>query len=260
MNSITSDQRRQYNRLVADAARKALTAAGSDKDSLQRLFGRGGEFQEYLATGIRQFGSKQPDYTLAKSILGTDFITAEEIMTARPDVVYSPEQIAQLAATIPSETTLALLKENGYGLMPQPPQASSLLAIRAAKSGHFYSKTGGWYEGVPFAQNDLTGTRWLAIKKTPVNGSLSKTWGDQVKLITNVEYVPNAAEASWFITIFFDVRGVRLFENMYVRTSSIGSGGDRVNVGGFDAWGLGVGNDWDGSRNDVLGLACARKF
>jgi hypothetical protein len=181
-------------------------------------------------------------------------------MVARPDVVYSPEQIAHLAATIPSEEVLRSLKENGYGLMPQPPKALSLLDIRSTKPAHFYSKTGGWYESVLFAQNDLTGTGWLAIKKTQVANSTNKNWSDQKKIITNAEQVPNAAETSWFITIFFDVRGVRLFENMYVRTSSLDSDGYLVSVGDFGAKGLVVSDVWDHTCHVNLGLACARKF
>lgn len=260
MNTITSDQRRQYNRFTSDGARKALATVNPDKDGLQQLFARGDEWQDYLVAGVRKFTSKILDYSVAKSILGGDFITAEEIITARPDIVYNDQQIAQLAATIPSETTLALLKGYGYGLMPQPPQALSLLAVHAAKSIHFYSKMDGWYESVPFAQNDLTSIGWLAIKKTPVNGSMNKNWDEQNKLITSAEYVPNAAETSWFITIFFDVRGTRLFKKMYVRTSSVDSDGDRVYVGHFDAQGLSVNLDWDSNHYSSLGLASARKF
>ncbi len=260
MNSITSKQRTQYNRFVADGARKALTTVNPDKEGLQQLFARGDEWQSYLVAGIRQFSSKTPDYSVAQSILGKDFITAEEIMVARSDVVYSPEQIVELAATIPSQETLALLKGYGYGLMPQPPQTLSLLVIRASKPNHFYSKTGGWYEQQAFAIDDLTGTGWLAIKKTPVNGSTNKNWGEQNKLLTNAERVPNVAEMSRFITIFFDVRGVRLFENVYVRTSSIDSDGYHVGVGYFDAKGLGINYNWVSRRSGSLGLASARKF
>ncbi len=260
MNKITSDQRRQYNRFTSDGARKALAAVGPDKEGLQRLFARGGEWQVYLEAGVRQFTRKQADYTLVQSILGDNFITAEEIMAARPDVVYSPEQIAQLAGTIPSEAVLSSLRENGYGLMPQPPKTLSLLKVRSARPAHFYSKEGGWYADQKFAKDDVTSTGWLAVKKTPVTGSTNRNWDEQIKLITSAEYVPNAAEVSWFITIFFDVRSTRLFEGFYVRTYSIDSDGHRVFVGDFDARGLIVGGHWGGHCLSDLGLASARKF
>ena len=53
--------------------------------------------------------------------------------------------------------------------------------------------------------------------------------------------------------------GERLFENVYVRTSSLDSDGLRVYVGHFDAGGLRVGYIWDDYRSAYLGLASARK-
>ena len=260
VSPITSEQKQHFEKILARAKKRARKETNPGRDGMQRLFARGGEFEEWFVAGFSRFTAKLPDYTLAKSILGGDFITAEEIMVARPNVVYSTEQIAKLAETIPSEDILRSLKENGYGLMPQPPKAMSLLAIRSAKSAHLYSRTEGWYANQKFAQNELTGTGWLAVKKTSVNGSTNKNWDEQNKLLTNAEYVLNAAETSWFITIFFDVRGVRLFEKGYVRTSSLDSDGNHVIVGSFDAEGLGVSGIWGSRRGDILGLASAWKL
>ena len=134
---ITSEQKRHFDSILARAQKRARKEVNQDREGMQRLFARSGEFENWYVAGILRFTAKLPDYMLAKSILGGDFITAEEIMVARPDVVYSPEQIAELAATIPSETTLALLKGYGCGLMPQPPQTRSLLEVRASKPDHF---------------------------------------------------------------------------------------------------------------------------
>jgi hypothetical protein len=64
---------------------------------------------------------------------------------------------------------------------------------------------------------------------------------------------------SWFITTYFEVRGTRLFEGVYVRTSTLDSFGQHVLVGLFDSAGLRVDEDWDGDRNDLIGLSAARK-
>jgi hypothetical protein len=258
--SITDDQRKQYKRFVEDAGDRGLKEVNPDKDGLQRLLEKGGGFQTYIIAGIKRFTAKAPSYDLAHTILGNDFITAEEIMSARPGIVYSAEQISKLADTIPSEEVLRSLKDSGYGLMPQSPSEESLLDIRAIEPALFYRKTGGWFEDQKFARNDRTGTGWLAIKKTPVDGSTSKNWDEQNKLLSKIERVPNAAETSWFITTFFKVRGVYLFPNVYVRTSSIDSDGGRVDVGHFHAKGLIVDDDWGSGRGDGLGLASARKF
>jgi hypothetical protein len=63
----------------------------------------------------------------------------------------------------------------------------------------------------------------------------------------------------WFITTYFEVRGIRLFEGVYVRTSSLDSDGSRVGVGGFDALGLAVVYWSDDDRDGSIGLSAARK-
>jgi len=246
--------------MVALARAHVVQEINPDHAAYQRLFGRQGELNTGLTVLVRRLMREVPTYALAKAVLGGDFITVGEIMAARSDISYSHEQVAKLAATIPSEDVLRSLKENGYGLMPQPPRALSLLDIRSAKPAHFYPKTGGWYADVEFARDDLTGTGWLAVRKTPVNGSLGRNWNEQNALLSSDERVPNAAEASWFVTTFFDVRGVRLFERVYVRTSSLSSGGGCVHAGGFDAEGLIVDSFQGGNRFAALGLAPAWKL
>ena len=239
--------------------RAQYNGAGLDEDAAQRL-NESKPFAAYLAEGIRRYSAKQPDYTLAQSVLGTDFITPEEIAKAR-GVVYSPEQIESLANTIPPEDTLRWCRDNGYAIMAAPPTAMSLLDVRSLHAGHFYSKEGGWYSKDPekFSRDDKTTSGWLAIRKDIVPKSTSKNWNEQQALLSGVEYVPNAAEMSWFVTTYFEVRGIRLLERIYVRTSSLDSDGHRVNVGDFDAKGLDVYSYWGDLRNGPLGLASARK-
>lgn len=195
-------------------------------------------FAEYLLAGICRFSAKAPDYGLAQSILGADFITSEEVTKARPSIVYTVEQITALAESLPSEDMLKWCKENGYAVMPVPPTAMSTLDVREIQSAHFFSKIGGWYADQKFAREDKTSFGWLMIKKMPVSNSTSKTWNEQNKFLSALEKVPNTAEMSWFITTYFETRGIRLFERVYVRTSSLDSDGRRVSVGLFDAGGL----------------------
>lgn len=232
--------------------------AGLEEDSAQILNEHPG-FAAYLLTGIRRFSTKAPDYTLAQSILGADFITPEEVSSARTSIVYTDEQITALAETLPPQDVLKWCKCNGYAVMPAPPNAMSLLDVREIQSAHFYSKTGGWYSDQKFAREDKTSSGWLAIRKTPVPNSTSKNWKEQGELLSALEHVPNAAEMSWFITTYFEVRGTRLFESIYVRTSSLNSVGDRVRVGGFVPVGLVVAYYWRGNRYEDLGVSSARK-
>ncbi len=145
MNSITSDQRRHYNRFTQDGARKALTFVSPDKDGLQRLFGRGKEWQDYLIAGIARFTAKMPDYGLAESILGADFITPEEVAKSRKGVAYTDDQLSQFGDTVPSQEVLEWCRDNGYMLIAGPSRPMSLLEVRSLKKDYFYSKEGGWY-------------------------------------------------------------------------------------------------------------------
>jgi len=256
---------------ASETFRAQYNKAELDEDSAQRLNEHAG-FAAYLLAGISRFRALAPDYALAQSILGADFITPEEVTKARPSIIYTGGLITALAESLPSEDMLKWCKDNGYAVMPAPPTAMSLLYVREIQSAHFCSKAGGWYSDQEFAREDKTSFGWLAIKKTPVANSTSKSWTDQNKLLSALEQVPNAAEMSWFITTYFEVRGIRVFGGVYVRTSSLDSVGNRVNVGYFldsvgnrvsvgyfDSGGLNV-NGWNGDiRLAYIGLSAARK-
>ena len=243
---------------ATETFRAQYNKAGLNDESAQILNEHPG-FAVYLAEGIRRFSAKAPDYGLAQSILGADFITPEEVAKARPSIVYTNEQITALAESLPPQDVLKWCKENGYAVMPVPSKAMSLLDVREIQSAHFHSKTGGWYADQKFAREDKTSFGWLAIRKTPISNSTSKIWNEQGKLLSALERVPNATELSWFITTYFEVRGVRLFECIYVRTSSLNSAGSRVYLGYFDADGLFLNYRWDDYRDGLIGLASARK-
>lgn len=265
---ITSEQGKQFKRFVEDAGDRALKELNPDKDGLQRLFMRGGEFQTYVLAGVARFTSKLPDYTEARSILGKDFISADQIATAR-GVIYTEDQQIALGKSLPDKATLEAIRDAGMFLVAGPSTAMSVLDIRALHPDYFYSKgpdqdDSGWYDDndEKFATADkVEALIWLAFRKEPVEDSLSKNWEEQKALVAEPLYVPNAAEATWGLTTYKAVNDVFLLEDdIYVRPSSLGSVGGRVIVGNFDAKGLYVLFYWDDNRIDVVGLASARKF
>ncbi len=258
---ITSDQQKQYKRFVEDAGNRGLKEVNPDKDGLQRLFEKGGEFQTYIVAGIARFTAKAPNYDLAKTILGKDFISPEEIATAR-GLTYPDEQLAKFDDTLPAQEALEWCRDNGMMLVAGPPKSMSFLDVRSVKADYFYSKEGGWYseKAQKFAKNDKAETVWIAFRKEPVADSLNKNWTEQSDLVSEPMLVPNAAEAVWCLTTYKAVRGVYLLPNLYVRTSSRDSDGHHVVVGSFDDRGLNVDYIWDYGRDDYLGLASARKF
>lgn len=260
---ITSEQQDQYRRFVEVAATNALKEGNPDRDGLQRLFGRGGEFQAHVLEGILRFSAKEPDFVLARSILGNDFIAPEEIAAARSGIVYVAEDLDELERTLPPQAELEWLRDNGFMLAAKPPQSKtrSLLEIRELKPDYFYTSTGGWYSNdrERFAREERTGNGWLKLRKGPVPNSMRKNWNEQQSLLSGIEYVPDSAQVAWGVTTYHAVRGVYLFPRVYVRTSSLGSDGHRVDVGCFGAKGLYVNRSWDDYRDDSIGLASARK-
>jgi hypothetical protein len=214
-------------------------------------------FAEYLRMGISLFSKERPEYFLVRPALEADFITPEEINKAYPDVVYADAQIAHLVRSLPSIGELKWRKQFGYAVMPAPPKAMSLLDIRANNVNDFYSRSGGWYAGRRFASDDETSPGWLAIKKTPVVNSFNREWDSQKRLLLPSERIPNVAEMSWFITTYFAVRGVRLFQDVFVRTSSLESDRGPVHVGLFASKGLRV--NYSGAQicDGDIGLSAA---
>jgi len=259
---ITSDQTKQLNRFVEDAVNRALKNINPDKDGMQRLIERGGEFQAYVVAGIKRFTAKVPNYDLARTILGKDFISPEEVAKFRKGIFYTDEQLARFGDTLPAQDILEWCRDNGMMLVAGPSSAMSLLDIHNLKPDYFYSKKDGWYaeDHQLFSRNDKVESVWIAFRKEPVAGSLSKNWAEQSGLISDPMSVPNAAEAVWCLTMYKAVRGVYLLPNLYVRTSSLDSDSLRVIVGFFDAEGLDVADYWDGSCSGLLGLSAGRKF
>lgn len=248
---------RQFMTVVAAVYDKAELT----DEAAQLLNERGDELKAGLRDLIARLSTKAPDYSVAREILGNDFVSPEEIAAVRPGVVYNPKQLLELGNTVPSREVLEWCRDNGFMVVAGPARPTSLLDIRELERSHFYSKEGGWYaaDSETFARNDKATCRWLMLRKEPVPGSTSKTWDEQQKLLSSLEVTPNVAEQVWGMTTYKAVRGVYLLPSIYVRTSSVDSSGFRVNVGDFDGDGLGVGHWNDHVRSGHLGVSSSRK-
>jgi hypothetical protein len=209
-----------------------------------------------------------PDiYTCARTILGPDFISPEEIAVAR-DLVYADEQLGYLHPTIPNQMDLEWCRDNGMVLVAGPPTAMTILDVRAVHAGFFFMKgpdqdDGDWYDDASekFTKTDkVEALTWIAFRKEPVEDSLSKNWSEQQVLVAEPMTIPNAAEATWVLTTYKAVRNVNLLDCLYVRTSSVRADSRCVSVGDFDAVGLDVNGYWDDGRLCYLGVSASRKF
>jgi len=200
-------------------------------------------------------------HELARLILGYSYITPEEVAIAY-GISYTDEQLDYFADTMPDMQTILWLRTNEYMLIAGPPAELNLLQFRELDSQLFCSKTEGWYaeSKEEFAKDDVVNAgQWLAIRKKAVPNSFSKTWKEQQSLITEVEYVPNASEVSYAVVTFFKICGTYLLRGKkHVRTSSVSSDGDHINVGYFYDDGFTVNHYWDDCRCDVIGISSAR--
>lgn len=209
----------------------------------------------------------QTAYDLARSILGKDFISADEIAASR-GLSYTEDQLIELGKKLPDQATLEQLRDSGMMLVAGPPTAMSLVDVRALHADYFFLKgpdqdVGAWYDDAneKFSKTDkVEALGWIAVRKEAVEDSFSKNWSEQQELVKEPMVIPNAAEAVWALTTYKAVRDVYLLDELYVRTSSVVSDGSRVYVGGFDADGLCVNVHWDDDRYSYLGVSAARKF
>lgn len=192
---------------------------------------------------------------LARAILGENIIFPDEIAEAR-GLSYSEDQLKQLTNTLPSEGMLRWLKSNNYALMPAPPEPLSLLEIKNL-DGIFYPNDDRWWSydlGLP-----KTTFEWLAIRKDVVPESTNKKWNRQCRLLGSEEYIPSVAELGWFITTYYTVRRIKLFEDICACTSSGYSTNTHVYLT-FGFLGLGINNRLNAKCDKSLGIASARKL
>lgn len=235
----------------------------SKQGVMQEHFKRLRSSRKYLKIVVEAFlgaDGAGMSYDDVRAILGKDFISPEEIAQTRK-LVYSEDVLAHFAETLPSEEVLQWLRENGFVLVAGTPNPMSLLEVRNLNAQLFYSKEGGWYaeQKQKFSRDDKVTAEWLMLRKTIVPNSTSKTWSEQEKLLSEVEYVPNAPEATWGITTYKEVRNIWLFPDIYARTSSVDSDGVRVSVGYSVGGGVDVSSGWADCRYDYLGVSSARK-
>lgn len=90
--SITSGQEKQYRRFVEDAAERALKESGldKDKDGIQQLISRGGEFQADIVASIKKLAKTN----ICRLLKIADGRTTEELVRdgkydyVNPDINY----------------------------------------------------------------------------------------------------------------------------------------------------------------------------
>jgi hypothetical protein len=264
IQSITPDQKEQFDRFCKDVCDSALEEINPDKKSLQRLIKRSDEFQMRIVHDIRRFMEKVSDYRLAREILGKGFISPEEIMRTYRNVVYTDDQLVQFSDTVPSHETIEWCRDNNYVLVAGPPRPASFSEVCNPKAlDRFHMKKGcldnEWYED-DFYPDHKVYTRWIMLRKEPIPGSINEDWKRQKAMLSESETVPNIAEVAWCVSIYEAVRSIRLLrQGIQARTSSFEyADGNQLSV--FNSVdGLFVSHHDEHYRSADLGLLPSRK-
>lgn len=190
----------------------------------------------------------------AREIMGKNMFGVEEAIQ-HFGVNPTRQQILALSEIPFSEAVLQKAKDTHVLVAIFP---LSVLEIRGkVDSKLFYDQS--WYNKESFAK-ERGEASWQLVRKTPVDNSTLKNWEEQLALIGEEDEVPTAQAMVYTIIGHYLATGGRLFEHIYVRTSSVVSDGDRVCVGDFDSFGLNVDSFWDDCRRAYFGVSSARKF
>ena len=203
--------------------------------------------------GIAINFQESPGQVHARKIMGPNFLGIPEAIQ-HFYVTPNTDQLEVLGEIPFSAEVLEACKDTHLLVAVFP---ISILDIRGRiDEGIFYQQD--WYDTQAFAQE--TGeTRWCLIRKNEVPDSITKNWQEQLALLTKTEEVPTAQQLTYLVILNFLVTGERLFPEIYVRTSSLGSDGVRVRLGRFDDKGLYLSYYWDVTRFGYLAVSSARK-
>jgi hypothetical protein len=192
----------------------------------------------------------------AAEIMGTNF-HGPEAAHGRIGVPFLSEY-HEVAAAMPfSPEVLEACKDTHLLVWLAP---LSLMEVWDKQTKLFYSKSDPWYgkrAERSWSKAKIT-AGWYLVRKAEAPDSRFKNWTEQQQQLMSDEEVPSAGVMAQAILIHYLETQERLFENVYVRTSSVDSDGNRVLVGCFGADGLIVGS-WGGERVSHFGLASSRK-
>ena len=255
MNVVSQEEERTLSVHKEHEFLSKMEAAGLNNELAQRVVqSKNNRLAKKVVRFIKS-GGVEPSTSQkhTREIMGKNFFGVEEAIK-HFGINPTNRQLAMLSEIPFSESVLQELK-NSHILVAVFP--ISILEIRKkVDSKLFYNQD--WYSDQEFAK-EKGELGWQLIRKTPVENSTSKNWQEQLALIPEEDEVPTAQVMVYTIAGHYLATNERLFENVYVRTSSLDSGGSRVDIGSFGSGGLRVPRYWDVGCICHLGLVSSRK-
>lgn len=191
---------------------------------------------------------------LAHEIMGKNFFGVEEAIK-HFGVNPTYQQLSVLSEVPFTEATLEECK-NTHVLTAVFP--ISILEVRGKVDSKLFYNQSSWYNKEFFVK-ERGEVSWQLVRKTPVDNSILKIWREQQALLAKNEETPTAQVMVYTVIQHFLATGERLFEYIYVRTSSVTSNGNRVIVGNFNSEGLRVHSSLNGDWSGHLGISSVRK-
>jgi len=233
---------------IGDNAEKVATRINTDHAFLANI-------ARLMVDGVYEPSTSQ---RLAREIMGENFSGIEEAIK-HFRVNATEQQLAYLAEVPWSEEVLKSCKDTHVLVAVFPLAILDMRGITRKLENQTLFYPQDWYDKQGFAK-DKGEVGWQLVRKEPIANSTSKTWRDQLALLSKDEETPTARIVAYTMIGHFLATGERLFEKIYVRTSSrLSSGGARVYVGFFVSDGLPFYSWFDDLWDDRIGLSAARK-
>lgn len=231
-----------------------MTSLGDRADAVVTRLNTEEAFAGRLATichnnGFEPSSSQQR----AREIMGKNMFGTEEAIK-HFGINPSKRQLAYMAEVPYSEATLIACKDTHVAVAVF--RFSGMEVREKVKSKKVFCKQ-DWYDEQAFA-NEKGAFEWHLVRKTHVKDSTSKTWDEQQGLLSPDEETPTFQVLTYTVIGHFLATGEKLFENVYVRTSSFGSDGYRV-LAGWSSGGFSVAGDSGGYRSGSLAVSSSRK-
>lgn len=164
-----------------------------------------------------------------------------------------PASFEAFSSLIPS-----FLKQ-GCVIVPPPQTPLSLLDLRTLRADLFLPECDKWisHYDEEFAWQKWSSSNWLVVRASSASDSDDKTWQEQQCSIRPQQYVPSLVELAWVMVVVATVRGVRLFRDTRVRTSTRLDVDQHITIGRNDELGIEVVPINDSGRRMGIGVALA---
>lgn len=233
-----------------------LEAAGmGDKEAQAVIESKSNDLARRVVEFIRSGGRGQSSaQETAKLLMGINRILPRD-MASKLGAKYSDKELKSLEKIPWSAELLQELRET-HILFPTVPL--SIMEVRANVPRNTFCDQ-DWYGREKFAKSERPEVRWHLIRKDHLPGSTSKTYPDQLAMLSDKEENPSAVVLVQLMAIYSLTTGKKLFESVYARSCSKSSDGYRVFVYFYEGQ-LYVGNWDDDDCGSALGLAASRKF